>query len=82
MLGLKNLRFFSFHKNRFETDQRLQFDNKNVTKIYFAGEILDRFLLTVKKYFQMQKLLSFVRPQNPQIFSLLLYSPWEISKLT
>ena len=73
MLGLKNLRYFCFWKNRFEIDQRWQFNKKDITKIYFAVCILGRCLLTVKKYFQMDKLrLSFVTPQNTQIFLLLL----------
>ena len=44
-------------------------------KIYFAIEILDRCLLTVKKYFKLYRLRSSLdRPQNIQIFQLLLYS--------
>ena len=75
MLGLKNLNFFYFHKNLSEIDQRSQFEQKkkNVTKIYLAVDILSRYLLIVKKYFQTHKLtLSFVRPQTTDSFSLLL----------
>ena len=72
LLGLKNLRFFSFRKNRFQIDQRLLFNKKkNVTKTGFAVQILGRCLLIVKRYFQMYKLrLSFARPQTLRFFAV------------
>ena len=74
MLGLKDLRYFCFRKNRFEIDQRLAFNkNKNLTKIYFAVEILGRCLLTVKRHFQMHNLrLSFALGLKTLRFFLLL----------
>ena len=73
MLGLKKRRIFCFHKDRFEIDQTLSFNKKSVTKIDFTVESLGRSLRSVKRYFQMHKQrLSFARPQNTQIFLLLL----------
>ena len=73
MLGLKKRRIFCFHKDRFEIDQTSSFNKKSVTKIDFTVESLGRSLRSVKRYFQMHKQrLSFARPENTQIFLLLL----------
>ena len=63
-------------------DQLSQFENERLSKLFFALEVSNIFLRYMKEYFQLYKRsFSFFRSKKTQIFSLLIMTGWERSKI-